>query len=352
MYLAPASCPPSVGANAFVQQSPRFSVSLLEVAPEPGGSAPRPYDPLLSLLPASYRTASDDVAAAGRHARACIAKELDLQRLDKISGWLWVAGRPMPPRPLHHQLLLSRELFITEQMDMHLVWTSGRLFLKPVARFLLVPAFWTEYLCCRPGCGCSAGSKCNLPTLRRRALGFLFSYVALIAHESDFSLAKDKHLLPPEVTWLAWRHLVEELDTERIYPEVDARFHYGELRLSRLNKIYLLSQRPLLLRRYMTHWNQYGAFFQDNFAWLASATIYIAIVLTAMQVGLATKTLADNDAFQSASYGFTVFSILGPVVSGGLIVLVFCYMFIDNWVATAAYGKRRLQHMRGSSDSS
>lgn len=101
----------------------------------------------------------------------------------------------------------------------------------------------------------------------------------------------------------------------------------------------------------MSHWQQYGAFFQNNFAWLASATIYIAIVLTAIQVGLATKTLADNDAFQSASYGFTVFSILGPLAAAGLIVLVFCYMFIDNWTATVAYRKRRQRHIDSSSES-
>jgi hypothetical protein len=40
-----------------------------------------------------------------------------------------------------------------------------------------------------------------------------------------------------------------------------------------------------------------------------------------MQVGLATKSLADNDAFQSASYGFTVFSILGPLPAA-------CFIFL------------------------
>jgi hypothetical protein len=105
--------------------------------------------------------------------------------------------------------------------------------------------------------------------------------------------------------------------------KIDPRFIYGELRLSRLNKIYFLSQRPLL-RGYMSHWHQYGTFFQDNFSWLASATVYIAIVLTAMQVGLATKSLADNDAFQS--YGFTVFSILGPLAAACFIFLAFCYV--------------------------
>lgn len=27
----------------------------------------------------------------------------------------------MPPRPLHHQLLLGREIFVTERMDTHLL---------------------------------------------------------------------------------------------------------------------------------------------------------------------------------------------------------------------------------------
>jgi uncharacterized membrane protein len=78
----------------------------------------------------------------------------------------------------------------------------------------------------------------------------------------------------------------------------------------------------------MSQWHQYGAFFQDNLAWLASAIVYITIVLTAMQVGLTTETLAINNVFQSVSYGLTVFSILGPLIVFGLIMVVFCYIFV------------------------
>ena len=305
----------------------------------------RDRDPIPSLLPASYRTQHDDLAPATLDA-ACIARELDLRRLHRVASWLWVAGRPMPPRPLHYQLLLGREIFVTEQMDMHLVWTTGRIFLKPLPRFLLEPRFWTDHLAPAEAAGARDGIRAHAhPVLWRCALGFLFSYAALITHESDLLIAQEKHLIPAEVGWPAWRILVAQLDTEHIYPRIDERFHYGELRLSRLNKIYVLSQRPIL-RGYMSQWQQYGSFFQDNFAWLASATVFIAIVLTAMQVGLATKTLADNDAFQSASYGFTVFSILGPLVAAGLIFLAFCCMFINNWAATAAYRTRRFRHMR------
>lgn len=165
---------------------------------------------------------------------------------------------------------------------------------------------------------------CARQKLRKSALGFLFLYAALIAHESDFYIAQDEHLLPQEASWQGWRTLVEQLRTESIYQRINPRFIYGELRLSRQNKIYCFSQRPFL-RGYMSHWQQYGTFFQENFRLLASATVYIAIVLSAMQVGLATKSLADNDAFQSASYGFAVFSVLGPLAAAGFIALDFCY---------------------------
>ena len=285
----------------------------------------------------------------------CLEKELDLQRLNKVFHWLWVAGRPMPPRPLHHQLLLSRDIFVTEQMDMHLVWTTGRIFVKPIPRFLLDPNFWTQYISCEKDCKCSkrtslsgTADECDRRRIWRRALGFLFSYAALISHESDFYIAKEKRLLPGEpgeVTWGRWRTLVEQLETESIYQDIDARFVYGELRLSRLNKIYSIS-RLSFHRRYMSHWNQYRIFLQDSFAWLACATVYIIIVLTAMQVGLATESLADKGAFQSASYGFTVFSILSPLIAMAFIFLVFCCMFVNNWIITVVYKKERFYHIQ------
>ncbi|GKZ33015.1 hypothetical protein AbraIFM66950_002732 [Aspergillus brasiliensis] len=309
---------------------------------------------LLSLLPASYRTASDNLVASSRDLLTCIEKELDLERLDKIYSRLWVAGRPMPPRPLHYQLLLSREIFVTERMDMHLVWTTGRMFLKPIPRFLLLPQFWTDYLSCAPGCRCpkevnspGVNQACDRRRLWKRALGFLFSYAALIMHESDFLIAKEKHLLPDELQWPDWRTIVDQLDTGRIYSKIDRRFLYGELRLSRLNKIYFFSQSSL--RGYMARWHQYEGLFQDNFAWLASATVYIAVVLSSMQLGLATDALQHNNAFQSASYGFTVFSILGPLIAIALVLAVFCYIFASNWVATVVYKRKRFSEMKALS---
>ncbi len=60
----------------------------------------------------------------------------------------------MPPRPLHYQVLLSRAMFVAKQMDMHLAWTTGRIFLKLILRFLLELRFWSMRLSCSPDCLC------------------------------------------------------------------------------------------------------------------------------------------------------------------------------------------------------
>jgi hypothetical protein len=180
----------------------------------------------------------------------------------------------MPPRPLHYQLVLGREIVVAERMDMHLVWTTGRIFLKPVPRFLLQPYFWRDHLSCREDCPCppedgsdvqsQAGTKGCRQGLRARALGFLCSYTALVSYESDFLIARDKYLLPREVEWATWRVLVRQLlQIEDIDRKVDARFIYGELRLSRLNKIYMLARLPFL-RGYLPHWQQYGTYFRPG----------------------------------------------------------------------------------------
>lgn len=298
-----------------------------------------------ALLPALYRTgtgdADGDLAPPRPDDAAFLRRELGLGRLAKLEKWLWIAGRPLPPRPLHYQRVLRRDIVVVEQMDLHLVWTAGQIYVKPVPRFLLEPDFWRDHLV-------------DDPDLGPAALGFLFSYAALVRHESDFALAREKRLIPAGVRWADWRAFVAELLRDggtgggggrRIYDRVDARFHYGELRLSRLNKLRFLHTGTA----YLPPWDRYTDFFRDNFAWLAATTVYIAVVLTAMQVGISTKALSEDRAFHAASYGFTVFSILGPLVGAFLILAVFLCVFVLNWVKTLGFRNRRLAHVRGPS---
>ncbi|KAJ2895215.1 hypothetical protein MKZ38_006766 [Zalerion maritima] len=352
-------------------------------------------DCIRTCLPSSYRR-NDNIELPHPRDLDFFRQELDPARITAVLDWLWVVGRPMPPRPLHHQLILGREIFITEMVDMHLVWTTGRIFLKPVPRYLLDRTFWESMIGCPPDCCCqkttplvrtlsthddSAGkspstsvtqqfqqgqqsaTECESSSLRKHAFGFLFSYSSLIQYESDYDLAVEKKLLPSNVSWQGWRTLVSELlsvklhsqppspspptstDPSAIYSLMSDRYLYGELRLSRLNKLYrIILGQPL--RGYMAGWTQYRNLFHENFEWLASATVYIAIVLGAMQVGLATDKLIDHTAFQAASYGFTVFSILGPLAAMALILVLFLVFFFANWMATRRYWMTRMRLVR------
>ncbi|KAF4854950.1 hypothetical protein CGCSCA4_v001278 [Colletotrichum siamense] len=128
-------------------------------------------------------------------------------------------------------------------MDFHLVCSHTQFYAKPIPPFLLESTFWTQHLSCRDGCDCSdnPSKSCSHRTLWKSALGFLYSYRALIRNESDFSLAQDNYLLPDQIEWADWKPFVAELNTKHTDGPIHERFMYGELRRSRLNK--LLSMR-------------------------------------------------------------------------------------------------------------
>ncbi|RBR07075.1 uncharacterized protein FIESC28_10821 [Fusarium coffeatum] len=273
------------GVREDKRQDVPFTTQLLSQGDR--NQANNNLDPVLSLCPASYRTASYDLVPPSQDYSAWIASELNIQRLNKIHRWLWAAGTAVPPRPLHDQISTGREVVITEAMDMHLVWTTGIIYIKPLPRFLLEPTVWTRYLCCRDNCQCSvtdpgAPKECEQRKLYKTALGFLYSYAALLRHESDFHLAKDRYLLPNTgISWFDWIAFVKELNTEHIYQDINPRFHHKELRLSRLNHIYFFTQ--FTPGGFVRRWDRYSTFFHANLGWLTATTVYIVVVLTSMQ---------------------------------------------------------------------
>ncbi|GME47389.1 subtilisin-like serine protease [Neofusicoccum parvum] len=333
--------------------------SGLRPAQEPhrgGGQADgQPTTPrhILRLLPATWRNADDDIETPRPGCRAFLTKELCVPRLNAIHDSMWVVGRPMPPRSLTAQLVHRRELVLTEDMNLHLVWAKGFMFMKPIPRFLLSPDFWRMYL--TPGDSKALVRQWSKPwpqtgastaELAPCAAGFLFSWTALISHESDFKIAHDKGLIPGEVTWWGWKELTEQLLAHApptVYGNINERFHYGELRLGRLNKIYRLRQ--LNFRGYWFRYSQSADFFEDNFTRLASVLGYIVIVLTAMQVGLGTTKLQESQLFQDASYGFTVFSIVAPLIAIALVLAVFVILVLWNVLVTKIYEKKRFGTM-------
>lgn len=312
-------------------------------------SRPQKPEPSLAYLcPVIYRTTTGDLALVTSDFEEFLSQELSIKRLDDVYQHLWFAGLPIPPRPLHYQLVLQRKIVITEKLDLHLLWDSRRIFLKPIPRYLLSCAFWKAHLQCRDDCscvippthieGCSPQEQendliirqCTSRQRRSVALGFLLSYVALLSSENDFLMARDMHLLPLEgdlPRWADWQRFAEEILSPAMYKDVHRRYYYGELRLGRLNLIC----HCVKYSSFMTTWHRYTDFLRDQLGWLAATTIYIVVVLTAMQVGLATEQLQNNGAFMAASYGFTVFAILGPLAAGSFILGAFVILVASNW---------------------
>jgi hypothetical protein len=241
----------------------------------------------------------------------CLYQELDVSRLDKmVERGLWLAGRVGNLRPFHRQKMLQRSLVVTEQMDLHLLWYRQVIFIKPLPLWLLDSDFVTQYL-----------SKDV--ELTRTANGFLSTYARLIVHTSDFRIAQEAHLLPESLDWAHWQRLAPKfasLLSDIATGKIDClpRFYFGELRLGRINMIYRYHPAYRLkhfLRGYYEQSQTYQSFLRRNFAWLIAVFAYSGIVLTAMQVGLGTVQLQANQAFNNASYGFTIFAILLPLLA-------------------------------------
>ena len=253
-----------------------------------------PCSRLRLILPAAYYIRGhgfqEITRLDNRSFSAYLSYELDVSRLNTIQQSLWFAGLERVARSLQQNVLLGRQIIVTEQTDMHMVWHDSKIFMKPLPEFLLCHSVWERDLC-------------RHPELYGRGLGLLSSYLQLVRAKSDLRIAHANGLLPVEISWEQWTKLSRALHRHISPQAIDSRYKYGELRLARLNWIYRF--RGHIFRAYAP---------QESRGWLVGSLVYIAIVLTAMQVGLTTNHLSGSLAFQRASYGFTVFSIMGPVI--------------------------------------
>jgi hypothetical protein len=261
--------------------------------------------------------------------------ELQTPRLNIIASYLWLAGSPGCARALHRQILLGREILVTEDPNEHLVWHvwhESRIFVKPLPAFLFQIECWEDILCKERG-------------LFVAACSFLLSYAWLVRYESDLRIAHEKGLLPESITWESWTSFLNDflqyIDLT-CRAGISPRFQYGELRLSRLNKIYRLTSFSWeeIVRGYMTFSTWYKDFFAKNFAWLLAVFATIEVRLSAMQV---VASLGDGGtSFERMSYGFAVTSLFVAAVSVAIVIGVWGVLFVHH--LTYAYLiKRRVE---------
>ncbi|KAI8956698.1 hypothetical protein F5Y11DRAFT_364931 [Daldinia sp. FL1419] len=163
-----------------------------------------------------------------------------------------------PTAQLHLQIAMGREITVSECTGLHLLWTDGKIYIKPIPKHLLSS------------------------TIRGAAIGFLYTYVCLIPRDDDGKAIK----------WAKWKEFSREFLRD-----------YGPKKV------------------YQSGWRIYSSFLFINLSWIAAAAVFLILVITAMQVGLATDRLKDDGNFQYASYAFTIFAVLSPLCVFGLVVL-------------------------------
>lgn len=236
--------------------------------------------------------------------------DLDLRTssIDRIYSHLWLAGLPKAARPLHRQTLLGRTIVITEDPNEHLITHVDCIFIKPMPDYLLCYDFWmTERRLLEQD-----------KSLYQCACGFLLSYCWLICSKYDLAIAHHSNLLPSSITWEMWIGFVTDLLTNidiETLDSVSLRYHYGELRLSRLNLICRLSPDTFsmqsLVHGFIPTSLGSKAYLIRTFTWLLSLFWFVTIVSGAMQVGIGTGFLGENKIFQGVSVVFVVVCLVG-----------------------------------------
>ncbi|KAH7024900.1 uncharacterized protein B0I36DRAFT_332198 [Microdochium trichocladiopsis] len=288
--------------------------------------------------PATFQC-GDDLEDPASNVLTFLALDLQTVKLDSLHKHLWLAGLMRPARPLHRQRLLGRTILITERPDEHLVWHEKSIFIKPLPECLLSYEFWTT-------------SICPHEALYRSASGILRSYTWLIRSKSDLTIAHETGLLPADVDWTSWtliaRDVIRHQNHEKTWRMDGAdqhRYSYGELRLSRLNTLCRVQAAARLSARdfvggYMTGSQRYTTLFERNFGWLLAVFVYITVVLSAMQVALATGRFEEDERFQQFSYGVAVASIALVAAATALALLVWAGLFWFHLLSSVYYNRR------------
>jgi uncharacterized protein DUF6601 len=252
-----------------------------------------------------------------------LLKEFGTKDLDMLAPHLWLVAKQDSSHisSLTHQIVRGRKIIITEKPGLHLVWYQDHVYIKPMPSYLMSHAFWEFYF----------GLHSPIPHSQRERifpalLGFMRSYAYLIVHESDFWFTGSNSAPPllPNVSYPGFVQLIMNFQSIQD-DEVSQRYHYGELRLTRLN-----FWAKIFLRRFSYHksFGQYESYFTRFYGPILFIFAIFSVLLSAMQVVIAVQQVLPSagswDVFAKFSRGFGVFSVLAValVVLGMLLLLV------------------------------
>ena len=242
--------------------------------------------------------------------------ELDTPVLNELYPYLWFFAKKSSAHidPIHQHIMKQRNVVVTEDPALHLVWFYGTVYLKPIPKYLLSHAFWKDHL--MPANLQDKEGRVQVDDTShvcRTAVGFLRSYSHLIRHDSDFLIAQKSNLIPKGIEFTDFQRFIRcfrKIEDRAVSP----RYHFGQFRLTRLNwAICLLPPRgpcAFMFRRYVREHLQTGQYIQRYAGLLLFIFAVLTLILSAMQV--VATVLGDQtwDAFVRASWGFSVAVII------------------------------------------
>ncbi|KAF1951068.1 hypothetical protein CC80DRAFT_496349 [Byssothecium circinans] len=210
--------------------------------------------------------------------------DLTTPELDSIAPRLWMMSTYSSGNinPLHYQKVKAREVVICEYSRLHLTWKHSQIFIKPLPKYLLSHAFWGSFLV-----STSSPLSERREKLVQAAKGLLRTYYYLIKYESDFDMAQSAGLLPRNISWEDFSRFISQAQFIRDW-EVSPRYHYGEIRLTRLN-FYA----KFFLNRWRYEWGrpQYSTYFNRFYGHVLFVFAILSLLLGSLQVELAAESL-------------------------------------------------------------
>ncbi|PSN58818.1 hypothetical protein BS50DRAFT_509736 [Corynespora cassiicola Philippines] len=288
---------------------------------------------VLSHVPGEFSVDLDPASV-----NAFLISELATPVLDELYYHLWFVARRSGRSidSLHRQTIKGRVVVATEDAGLHLVWHRDKIYIKPMPLCLLNHDFWDMFLSAPENNNSFkhgtliAPEPFRTPTFdREAAVGFMRSYSLLVRHHVDFVLARESHLFPVEMDWAKWSEFIacfRKVEDE----DVANRYHYGQLRLSRLNWAVRLFRPPSAQTKWfyeIPYWST-GICLERAIAPLLFGFASLSLVLSSMQVLLSvpdeSMTLHGFDV-HSLVYmrqAVWVFSIIVLLLSGTIWALL------------------------------
>lgn len=202
---------------------------------------------------------------------------------DAIAPYLWTMSMQSSSNvsALHRQKVKGREIVVSEDPKLHLVWHYNRIFIKPLVSWYCHEQFLYGLNPQKSHCQTSQAAR-----------GYLRTYGYLIRHQSDFRVAQDPslQLVPEDLTWDRFCQLA---DIFLSYGDdvVSERYRYGEIRLTRLNfwiKIFLG------MRWYQRVESQYSTYFARFYGPILFGFALVSVCLNSLQLIMAVEQVSSH----------------------------------------------------------